>query len=220
MNYDEIYTELVFERNMLIEHLNDNGYLDRKTVYVDSDTDEKTKHSTLLPYRRFFRQKVTKTINELDGFDAVEALYDFNSIELGKWTDSEANKLELELRALQKIIGKLEGRYDLKYRVRMDYVVPERTLYLNRRAVMSPGASTIKHRLLTTLFSNSGIRWKNDDIEDYFVEHFGYKKGQLKDTHIRKAANDITAEVAIKSAVREFLDASGTHVSINPKYIP
>lgn len=217
--YDEIYRELVYERNDIIEWLFQNNLMARSRSIDKGDENEKIRHSTSLPHRRLFRSKVLGLLNKLYSHDAIEAIYDFESIELGKWSDSETNRLELELKALQKIIGKLELRYGLTYKVRLEYVAKDRTLYLNGKAVMSPGGSSLKHRLLSALYSEPERHWKNNDIEGYFIDNFDYRDGQLKDSQIRKTANDITAEVAIKSGLKDFLDPSGTHVRINPTYL-
>jgi hypothetical protein len=195
--YDEIYRELVYERNDIIDWLYRYALMGRKRAEIKEA--EKFKHEVSLNHRELFRKKTLGLLNKLHLHDATEAVYDFESIELGDWADSETNRLELELRALQKILGKLEIRYGLTYRVKLEYISEERTLYLNGKAILSPGASSIKHRLLTTLYSEPEKAWSNDDIEEYFIKHFDYTAGELKDTQIRKSANDINTEVALKS---------------------
>lgn len=217
--YSEIYQELVRHRNETINWLTNNGLLDRKKIIDPDDVEELTKHKIAEGYDRLFEVWILQIIDRLYSHDAVEAVYDFTSVEIGEWTDTPANRLERRLQALQRIIGKLETRYNLQYRLHVEYVAEEHMLYLNGIEIKSFGRSSIKHRLLATLYSNPEIEWENESIEDYFIDHFSYHKGELEDSQIRKAADDINRDIAAANAVRGLLRVSSSAIKINDQYL-
>lgn len=217
--YSEIYRELVHHRNETIDWLTRNALLDRRRIFSLGDEEEANKHRTASGYRAVFRIAVNQIFDRLYSHDAIEAMYDFNTIDLKNWTDTEANRLERELEALQQVIGKLEVRYQLQYLLRVEYRPEEYMLYLNGIEVSSFGRSSIKHRLLTALFSNTKMEWENNTIEDFFIKHFNYHEGELKDLQIRKAADDLNREVAAKSAIKDLLKVSSSSVRVNPQYL-
>lgn len=217
--YSEIYQELVRHRNETINWLTRNGLLDRKRIVKSDDREELLKHKIADGYERLFEVWILQIIDRLYSHDVIEAVYDFNSLELGEWTDTPANRLERRLQALQNIIGKLETRYHLQYRLLVEYRAEEHTLYLNGIEIKSFGRSSIKHRLLAALYSNPEIEWESEAIEDYFVEHFGYHRSELEDSQIRKAADDINRDVAAANAVRGLLKVSSSAIKINDQYL-
>lgn len=217
--YSEIYQELVRHRNETIDWLTRNGMIERKRIIKPDDREEFVKHKTAEGYNRLFEIWILQIVDRLYSHDAIEAMYDFNSIELGEWTDTPANRLERRLQALQHIIGKLETRYHLQYRMIVEYKAEEHTLYLNGIEIKSFGRSSIKHRLLAALYSNPDVEWEVETIEDYFVDHFHYHKGELEDSQIRKAADDINRDVAAANAVRGLLKVSSSAIKINDQYL-
>ncbi|TAH32547.1 hypothetical protein EYC58_02735 [Candidatus Saccharibacteria bacterium] len=217
--YSEIYQELVHHRNEAINWLTRNGLLDRKRIVEPDDREELLKHKIADGYCRLFSVWISQIIDRLYTHDAIEALYDFNSVELGDWTDTAANRLERQLQALQGIIGKLEVRYRLQYRLLVEYRTEEHALYLNGIEIKSFGRSSIKHRLLTALFSNTETEWENNAIEDFFIKSYDYHEGELTDTQIRKAADDINRELAAKSPIKDLLKVSSAAITVNQQYL-
>jgi hypothetical protein len=221
--YQEIYHELVFERNHTIMWMQRHLLLDRNRTVSKSDTAEWRRHQAAMAHRRGFTIKVRQVLDRLYSHDAIEALYDFNNIDLGNQSDTEANRLEKELNALQIVIGKLENKYNLHYKMLVEYREQEQKLYLNSIVLLSAGATTLRHRLLALLYTDPTILWLNDDIEDHFVDNFGYVKGAigkdgLTDPKIEKAANSIKKDVA-SAGVKDFLIVSRSTVRINPIYL-
>lgn len=217
--YPDIYRELVYQRNSAIEWLDKHKLLQRDYRATRNDSDEWKRHESAKTFRPVFRNSILQILDRLHTHDAVEAVYDFNSIDLADWSDTAANHLELELRQLQMIIGKLEVRYRLQYKLSFEYDHKSATLYLNRSDLLKFGLNSIKHRLLSALFTKPDELWTNEAIEDYFTEHFHYHQGELKEASITKAANDIKRDVALKGATKDFLIVSNASVRINPPYI-
>lgn len=217
--YNEIYQELVYQRNAAISWLREHALLERNRQVAKTDEKELLRHSIAGNYRSLFERTVEDLLDRLYSHDAIEALYDFKSFELGEWSDTEANRLERELRQLQVVIGKLETRYHLQYQFLFEYDAKRGVLLMNGTEVFACGLTTLRNRLLTTLFSKPQMLWKNDDIEDYFIEHFDYKAGDLSDSNVTKTARDIRKDVASKVAVKNFLIIDNSAVRINPAYI-
>jgi hypothetical protein len=217
--YNEIYRELIYQRNEAIRWLTNNALLERNRRVTKESGDEWLRHQTAAPFRSVFSRVVPGVLNRLYRHDALEAVYDFQAVELGDWSNTEANMLERQLQRLQVIIGKLETRYQLQYQLVFEYAGQECTLYLNSIKVFSCGQSTLRHRLLETLFSKSDELWTNEDIESYFIDSFGYSTGGLSDKNIEKAAKDIIKDVASKTAVKDMLIVSGSSARINPRYL-
>lgn len=215
--YDEIYHELVYQRNEVIRSLREHDLLNRDRFVSNQDSDELTLHKTAFPLRHTFREAIIEILNRLYYHDAEEALYDFSCAELGGWTGTEANWLERELQQLQLIIGKLEVRYSLTYHLLFDYKAG--TLTLNTNKVFSSGPKTLRTRLLTALFSERRKEWNNENIEQYFIDHFDYREGELSDKTIEKAARDINTDVAAKTGVQAFLKISSASVQVNPAFL-
>lgn len=217
--YPEIYQELIYQRNEAISQLEQRGLLTRNRIVSKDDRKEQQRHETAAVYRSIFRENILLLFDRLYSHDAIEATYDFNAIELGNWSDTEANRLERELQQLQMIIGKLETRYELQYRITFEYDSGQSTLYMNRNKVFACGQSTLKHRLLTTLFSKPTKLWGIDDIDKYFAKNFGFVRGELKDRSIEKTGNDIKAQVAMKTGVRDFLIVTNSSARVNSVYL-
>lgn len=217
--YPEIYRELVYHRNETIRHLSGNGVADRDKRNIDGKSDERMRHNIVASYRSVFRSAVLQVLDRLYSHDSIEAVYDFNNVELNGWSDTEANRLERELQQLQLIIGKLEIRYRLQYTLHFEYDASIATLFLNRTEILKCGATSIKHRLLTTLFSEPEKLWSNEDIEDYFIKKFDYVRDDLRESSITKAANDIKRDVALKAAVSDLLIVTNASVRVNPNYL-
>lgn len=218
--YPEIYRELVYQRNEAIRWLEEHALLARNRIVDKNDRKELQRHESAGIYRPLFRESILLLFDRLYSHDAIEAMYDFSSVDLANWSDTEANRLERELQSLQQVISKLEVRYNLQYRLIIEYVSTIRTLYLNGVEVFACGPNTLRHRLLTTLYSNPRALWKNQSIEDHFIEHFEYIEGQLSDKNIEKAANDIKKDVAAQVAAKDFLVVSNASVRVNPFYLP
>ena len=217
--YPDIYRELVYQRNTAIEWLGKHKLLQRNYRVTRNHAEEWERQNSARVFRPVFNSSILQILDRLHSHDAVEAIYDFNSIDLADWSDTAANRLELELRQLQMIIGKLEMRYALQYKLSFEYDRKLATLQLNHTDLLKYGPNSIKHRLLAALFSNSEELWTNEAIEDYFTEHFDYHQGELKEASITKAANDIKRDVAVKAAAKDFLIVSNASVRINPLYI-
>lgn len=213
--YNDIYRELVVQRNSAIEWLSKSNLLFRDR-FVKNNGDELRNHSTAAAFRRAFKASVMEIIDRLYPHDAIEARYDLESAELKAWSDTEANWLERELQQLQMILTKLEGRYDVQYKLVFEY--SEGTLTLNTEKVLASGLNTLRTRLLTVLFSNKERTWDNSDIEEEFVARFGYHFNEVSDKTIEKAARDIEKDVAAKTGVKDFLLYSNSCVEINPLY--
>ena len=218
-DYESIYRELINQRNTAIRWLNQHGQISRARVVDSEDESELTRHKIAQIYRPLFRRSVLILISRLYYHDAVEAKYDFESVQLGSWSDTEANWLERELQQLQKIITRLEIRYDLQYRLIFEYVCDDRVLLLSGDEVKKYRKGSIKHRLMCAIFSDPYRNWLNIDIEEYFVKHFDYKVDGLPDSKIIKAANDINAEVAQETNVKDLLDPGGSAVKVNQRYL-
>lgn len=217
--YNEIYQELVYQRNEIINWFDEYKLISRDRFVKEDNQEEISRHKMALPFRQSFRRTIPKILDRLYSHDAIEAIYDFNSAELGNWSDTEANWLERELQRLQVIISKLEVRYDLQYRLVFEYRSEECTLYLNNIKVFACGQLTLRNRLMSVLFSNLKKRWSNQDIEDYFIDNFSYYAGDLKDTAIEKAGNDIKKDVASRTGIRDFLLVSNSSITINSAYL-
>ena len=217
--YPEIYQELVHQRNEAIYWLTQNGQLERKRVVQLDDKEELLRHRLAEGRGRLFNIGVNQILDRLYSHDAIEAMYDFNNIELGTWSETSANRFERQLQALQRIISKLEVRYQLHYRLLVDYIASERTLYLNGIPISTFGGETLRHRILCALYSDPDKVWTTESIEDYFIEHFNYTTGSLKDSQVRKAADDINREVAAKSAIKEMLNVASSSVGLNLHYL-
>ncbi len=217
--YPDIYRELVYQRNSTIHWLGSHNLIERDRHVTKSDTQEWGWQSTARTYRLVFRTSILKILDRLHSHDATEAVYDFNAIDLVDWSDTEANRLERELQQLQLIITKLETRYRLQYKLLFEYDHKTATLYLNRNDVLKYSQNSIKHRLLTTLFSRADKQWTNEAIANYFNKKFGYEPDELSDKSISKAANDIKRDVALKAAAKDFLIVSNAFVRINPSYL-
>lgn len=217
--YPEIYSELVYERNVAITNLTDSGLLIRDRYVNDKNSNEWKRQQSIAGYRVFFTQKITQVLDRLYSHDATEALYDFRTDDLGGWSNTEANRLERELQSLQSILSKLETRYQLQYKQIFTYNSGQSTLYFNNIEVLSCGPSTVRHRLLTTLFSAPSDLWGYEDIEEYFVKNFDYTYGEIQDKTLEKAANDLKKDVSAKKSVRDFLIVSNSSIRINPSYI-
>lgn len=158
-DYPQIFSNLVFERNHTIMWLERHGMAVRDKTVDKTNEKEWLKHRTATAYRMSFKTNVTHLLDRLYHHDAVEALYDFGNVELGGWSNTEANMLERELQNLQKILGKLEARYSLQYKLVIEYNHKEQKLYLNGVEILSPGESTLRHRLLTALYSKPDVLW-------------------------------------------------------------
>ncbi len=217
--YPEIYRELVYQRNATIDWLNENALLVRDRRVTKQNEQEWQRQGNARTYRPIFRENVLDLFERLYSHDATEAIYDFRSIDLKDWSDTETNWLERELQALQAIIGKLEVRYNLQYKMIFRYDSGQFVLLLNGIEVLSCGQKTLRHRLLTTLYSEPKKQWDNESIVDYFVESFHYEQDELKDKAIEKAASDIKKDVAAKTAVKDFLLVSNSAIKINPFYV-
>lgn len=220
VTYSDIYHELVFERNEAIRWLYDHAMLDRDKFVKKTDKKQGDKHKNAYAYRLSFQHTVLLKLDRLYSHDAIEAMYDFNNIDLGNWSDTEANRLEKQLNQLQLIITKLEIRYALQYKTTIEYRPSEQTLYLNSIEIFSCGTGTIRHRLLTAFYSKPSKLWQNEDLERYFIKHFNYQEGDLTDKQVEKNSNDITKDVAAKIGAKDFLIVSNSTVRINPKYLP
>lgn len=217
--YNEIYQELVYQRNEAIRWLTDHALLDRNRFVEKSDVNEWKRHSIAVVYRPLFKRSILALFDRLYSHDAVEAIYDFNSVELNGWTETESNLFEREIQRLQLIIGKLETRYNLQYRLFFHYNESDCILYMSGQKVFACGQTTLRHRLLATIFSEPHKLWTNDDIEEIFIEKFNYSSGDLTDKAIEKAAKDIKKDVASATAVKDLLAVSNTSVRINSAYI-
>lgn len=217
--YNDIYQELVYQRNEVINWFEEQSLNTRNRFVKEDDHNELDRHKMAISFRPFFRNAIVEILNRLYAHDAIEAVYDFNSAELGTWSNTETNMLERELQRLQLIIGKLETRYDLQYRLIFEYRSEECTLYLNSIKVFSCGQSTLRNRLLVALFSDPKTLWENEDVENYFIKHFGYSVEQLTDKNIEKAGKDIIKDVSAKTAVKDFLVVSNSSIRINRSYI-
>jgi hypothetical protein len=218
-SYTEIYQELVYERNETIRWLDDHKLLERERFVDQSNKEEWTRQTIAISHRAFFRQKILDLFDRLYSHDAIEAIYDFNSVELNGWSDTEANRMERELQRLQVIIGKLERRYYLQYKILFEYKVDERTLYQNTIKVFSCGPNTLRHRLLTALFSDTKRVWTQNDIEKYFIDNFGYTLYQLTAKQIDKTAKDFLKDVAVATSVQDLLIVGGGVIRINPAFV-
>lgn len=217
--YPEIYRELVYQRNEAIRWLQEHGLSRRDRHVAKSNRSQWERHKAAAVYRPIFQENIVDLLDRLYSHDAVEAIYDFESADLNGWSDTEANWLERELQALQKIIGKLEVRYNLQYKLVIEYVSKEHTLYLNGIEIFACGPNTLRHRLLTALYSKPQKLWQNQTVEDYFIKHFSYTEGQLSDKNIEKAGNDIKKDVAAQAGAKDFLIVSNASVRINPFYL-
>lgn len=217
--YTEIYQELIYQRNESIRWLTENGLLDRNKHVSKSDENEWNRHKIAATYHHTFQQAILALLDRLYSHDAIEAIYDFNSVELGTWTETEANTLERKLQSLQLVISKLETRYHLQYKITFQYNIETCTLYQNTIEIFSCRHTTLRNRLLVALFSDPKRLWEYDDIENYFIKHFGYKLYQLTSVKTEKAANDIKKDVASKTAAQEFLVVKNSTIRINPTYL-
>lgn len=217
--YSEIYRELVYQRNAAISWLDENKLTVRDRRIAKENEKALRWQNSAASFRHVFGEDVLDLFNRLYSHDAVEAVYAFKSIDLADWSDTEANRLECELQALQSVIGKLEIRYGLQYKIIFNYDTGQSVLFSNGIEVLSCGQTTLRHRLLTTLFSETHKQWANSDIADYFHTHFGYEPEELKDKTIEKAANDLRKDVAAKTAVKDFLIVSNASVSLNQTYL-
>lgn len=167
----------------------------------------------------FFTDKIFHVLDRLYSHDAIEAMYDFENIDLGDWSDTPANRLDKHVEKLQLVITKLEGRYQLQYRLSINYDSGQQLLTLNTVPIFSCGASTLRHKLLSALYSDPHRLWLNEDLEEYFIKCHSYTVGQLKDATVEKAANDIKRDVAAKVSVKDHLIISNSSVRINPIYL-
>lgn len=217
--YPDIYREMIYQRNEAIRWLQDNKMLTRNRRVTKDDKAEWGRHTMAMSSRSVFRENVIDLIDRLYSHDAREAAYDFESIDLADWSDTEVNRFERELQRLQLIIGKLEQRYNLHYQLIASYRPEQATLYINNTEVLRCGQSTLRHRLLTALFSEPKKLWTSEAIEDYFHDEFDYIRGQLTDKQVEKAANDIKKDMAAKTAAKDFLIVGNTTVQINPFYL-
>ncbi|GEM_PF-2457828 len=217
--YNEIYSELVYQRNHYIDQFRQFGMTGRNRYATKDDNDEWTRHRVMLPTLMGFQVTIPQILNRLYSYDATEALYDFDSIDMGSWSETPANRLEKQIQALQHIISKLENRYDLQYRLLFDFEPSSGTLTLNTNKVLASGKDTLRTRMLTALFSDRQKHWKNDDIEEYFVENFDYQYGELSDKNIAKAARDINKDIATNTGVQDFLNFSNSSVQITSRYV-
>lgn len=217
--YPEIYRELVYQRNSAIRWLQEYKMVKRDRRVLKSDKNEWGRHTMAMSFRSVFRENIIDLIDRLYPHDARDAQFDFEFIDLGDWSDTEVNRLELETQRLQLIIGKLEQRYHLQYQLIATFNAGQGTLYINNSEVFTSGLSTLRNRLLITLFSQPKILWQNQAIEDYFIKNFGYQEGQLTDKKIEKAASDIRKDVAARAAAKDFLIVSNSAVRINPFYL-
>lgn len=215
--YEELYQDLVFERNEAIRYLTESGLVHRD--HNPKTATEKNRHQSALAYRATFREFILETLNKLHSHDAVEAIYDFEAIDLGSWADTETNRFERELQQLQKIIGKLEIRYDLQYKVIFEYDSEKCTLYVSRNKVMACSQVSQKHRVLTALFSDPHKQWSAKDFDKYFTEQFNRGRYTLEDRSLEKTGNDIKSQVATKTGVNDFLLVSASSLRINPLYV-
>lgn len=217
--YPDIYREMVYQRNEAIRWLQENKMLTRNRRVTKDNKAEWGRHTMAMSSRSVFRENVIDLIDRLYSHDAREAVYDFESVDLGDWSDTEVNRFERELQRLQLIIGKLEQRYNLQYQLIAEYVSAQGTLYINRAEVFRCGQTSLRHRLLTTLFSSPKKLWSTETIEECFISEFDYQAGQLKDKQVEKAANDIKKDVAAKTAAKDFLTVSNSTVQINPFFL-
>ncbi len=217
--YTEIYRELVYQRNAAISWLEENKLMVRDRRIAKENEKELLWQKSAAAFRYVFSEDVLDVFNRLYSHDAVEAIYDFKSIDLADWSDTEVNRLERELQALQGVISKLEVRYGLQYKLIFDYDTGQCVLFSNRIEVLSCGQTTLRHRLLSTLFSDTHKHWANSDIADFFHTHFGYEPEELKDKAIEKAANDLRKDIAAKTAIKDFLIVSNATVSLNQAYV-
>lgn len=216
-SYDDVYRELVFQRNATIQYLRDNHLLERNRN--PKSQDEKNAHKAAETYLVVFHETVEAILNRLYSHDAIEAVYDFNSIELGQWADTPANRLERELQQLQLIISKLETRYDLKYKIIFEYDSAKCTLYMSSNKVMSCSQISQKHRVLTALFSDPYKQWSIKDFDSYFAEHFNRGRYTLEKRSLERTGNDIRSQVATLTGIKDFLLVSASSLRINPSYL-
>jgi hypothetical protein len=163
--YPEIYIELIYQRNATIDWISAQGLLKRDKLVQKSDKKELARHQGAIVYRPLFRESIMQLLDRLYTHDATEAMYDFESVELKGWSETEANWLERELEALQNILTKLEIRYKLQYKLIFEYEVGECVLYLNRNKILACGQTTLRHKLLAMLYSNPKKQWFFDYIE-------------------------------------------------------
>lgn len=217
--YNEIYQELIYQRNEAIRWLTEHALIDRDRFVEKSDLDEWKRHSIAVVYRPLFKRSILALFDRLYSHDAIEAIYDFNSVELNGWSVTEANLFEREIQRLQLIIGKLETRYNLQYRLLFHFNESDSTLYMSGQKVFACGQTTLRHRLLATLFNDPHKLWTNDEIEQVFIDNFNYTSGDLTDKAIEKAAKDIKKDVASATAVKDLLTVSNASVRVNGAYV-
>ena len=217
--YPDIYRELVHHRNEAIHWIENHALLTRNRRVTKKDRAEWQKHQAAKAYRLTFRDNIIQILERLYYHDAVEATYDFNSIDLLDWSDTEANRFERELQRLQSIITKLETRYGLQYKVIFEYRAKKCTLYLNNIEVLKCQQNSIRHRVLSTVFSKANSLWNYDDVGEYFIENFGYNWDSFRETSVVKAGNDINKDVAAKTAVNGLLSVGNSSIRVNPDYI-
>lgn len=218
-SYQDIYQELIYQRNSAIDWLNNYALTKRDRRVEKSDKDELTRHHMANVYRPIFRENILHLLDRLYTHDATEALFDLETADLGDWSETEANWLEREIQRLQLIISKLEARYDLQYRIIFEYDSKECVLYMSRNKVFSCGQTTQKHRVLSALFSNPQKQWSIEDFDKFFAKEFNRGRYILEKRSLEKTGNDIKAQVAIKTGVKDFLLVSSSSLRINPNYV-
>lgn len=217
--YPEIYRELIYQRNAAISWLDEKNLTQRNCRVKESDETELSRHAVVNTYRPIFRENVLHVLDRLYSYDATEAIYDFNSTDLGDWSDTQANWLEREIQRLQLIIGKLETKYDLQNQIIFEYDSEECTLYMSRTKVFSCGQTTQKHRVLTALFTSPRKQWSVNDFDKYFTDKFNRGRYTLEKRSLEKTGNDIKAQVATKTGIKDFLIVSSSSLRINPHYV-
>ncbi len=139
-------------------------------------------------------------------------------------SDTELNRLELELEALQKIIGKLEARYpDLYYRQRLSYDKSKRQILLNKRPINKKPErlGTFRHALLSAVFSNPERVWQVFEIEEYIQANSDpqVKDGDVENHSVSKAVSSIATDVAKSTGIKKFWRLTKTGLRIDPKYL-
>lgn len=216
--YEKIFRELTYQRNEAILFLKGNLLWGVKRSAL-SDAD-KRHHRTALSFRNAFLRNVREIIGKLYDHDAIDALYAIENYDLGVWDDTEANRLEKEVAGLKTALSDLQRKYNLTYKLRFEYSPTDASILLNGVPVLKFGENTLRHKLMSALWSDKDRLWGVEDINDYFVDHFNYREGELKERNVEKLGNDINKELAVKSSVKDLLAVTNSTIRINPTYLP
>lgn len=216
--YEKVYRELTYQRNEAILFLKDNQLWGIKRGALSDE--DKRHHRTAQSFRHAFLRNIREVIAKLYDHDAIEALYAVENYDLGEWDDTEANRLEKEIEGLKIVLSDLQKKYSLTYKLRFEYIPTEATILLNGVPALKFGENTLRHKLMSALWSDKNRLWGFEDINDYFVDHFNYQEGELKDRNIEKLGIDINKELASKSSVNDLLAVTNSTVRVNPTYLP